>query len=130
MTVLEAKHIRKSFVGVRALSDANFALRDGEVCGLVGANGSGKTTFARIVSGLLTPDGGELQLYEKPVNLRSHLDAERSRMAMVHQNLSLVPEMTIWENIALGREKTGPLPSWTTARAVAQAEKAHGNASP
>lgn len=113
--VLGAKHISKSFVGVRALSDANFALRSGEVCGLVGANGSGKTTFARIVSGLLTPDGGELQLYEKPVNLRSHLDAESFRMAMVHQNLSLVPEMTIWENIALGRERQVPLPSWTTA---------------
>jgi ABC-type sugar transport system ATPase subunit len=58
MTVLEARHIRKTFAGVRALSDANFSLRGGEVCGLVGANGSGKTTFARIVSGLLMPDGG------------------------------------------------------------------------
>lgn len=124
MTVLEATHIRKSFVGVRALSDANFVLRSGEICGLVGANGSGKTTFARIVSGLLTPDGGELRLYEKPVNLRSHLDAERSRMAMVHQNLSLVPEMTIWENIALGREKTGSLALLDNRGAVAQAEKA------
>ena len=124
MTVLEAKHIRKSFVGVRALSDANFALRAGEVCGLVGANGSGKTTFARIVSGLLTPDDGELRLYEQPVNLRTHLDAERYRMAMVHQNLSLVPEMTIWQNIALGREKTGSLALLDNRGAVAQAEKA------
>jgi ribose transport system ATP-binding protein len=124
MTVLEATHIRKSFVGVRALSDANFVLRSGEICGLVGANGSGKTTFARIVSGLLAPDGGELRLYEKLVNLRSHLDAERFRMAMVHQNLSLVPEMTIWENIALGREKTGSLALLDNRGAVAQAEKA------
>ena len=58
MMVLEARHIEKSFVGVKALSDANFTLREGEVCGLVGANSSGKTTFARIVSGLLTPGGG------------------------------------------------------------------------
>ncbi len=124
MMVLEAKHIRKSFAGVRALSDANFTLNAGEVCGLVGANGSGKTTFARIVSGLLMPDGGELRLYEKPVNLRSHLDAERYSMAMVHQNLSLVPEMTIWENITLGREKTGSLALLDNRAAVEQAERA------
>ena len=124
MTVLEATHIRKAFAGVRALSDANFALRRGEVCGLVGANGSGKTTFARVVSGLLVPDGGELRLYEKPVNLRSHLDTERARMAMVHQNLSLVPEMTIWENIALGREATGALALLDDRAAIAQAEQA------
>jgi ribose transport system ATP-binding protein len=124
MTVLEAKHVVKSFAGVRALSDANFSLRAGEVCGLVGANGSGKTTFARVVSGLLVPDSGELRLYEKPVNLRSRLDAERYRMAMVHQNLSLVPEMTIWENIALGRERTGSLALLDNRAAIAQAEKA------
>jgi ribose transport system ATP-binding protein len=124
MMVLGAKHVSKSFVGVRALSDANLELRSGEVCGLVGANGSGKTTFARIVSGLLTPDGGELRLYEKPVNLRSHLDAERFDMAMVHQNLSLVPEMTIWENIALGREKVGTFAFLDNRAAVGQAEKA------
>jgi ribose transport system ATP-binding protein len=124
MMVLEATHIRKSFVGVRALTDANFSLRAGEVCGLVGANGSGKTTFARIVSGLLMPDGGELKLYESPVSLRSHLDAEGVRMAMVHQNLSLVPEMTIWENVVLGREATGTLALLDNRAAIAQAERA------
>jgi len=124
MTVLAARHIRKTFAGVRALSDANFSLRAGEVCGLVGANGSGKTTFARIVSGLLLPDGGELRLYEHAVNLRSHIDAELYRMAMVHQNLSLVPEMTIWENIALGREQTGPFAFLDNLKAIAQAERA------
>jgi ribose transport system ATP-binding protein len=124
MTVLQAAHITKSFAGVRALSDANFTLRAGEVCGLVGANGSGKTTFARIVSGLLIPDSGELKLYEKPVNPRSHLDAEKARMAMVHQNLSLVPEMTIWENIALGREAVSGMALLDNRSAVAQAEEA------
>ena len=124
MTVLAAKQIRKAFTGVRALSNANFALRAGEVCGLVGANGSGKTTFARIVSGLLMPDGGELRLYDQPLNLRSHLDAELYRLAMVHQNLSLVPEMTIWENIVLGREQTGPLAFLDNRAAITQAEAA------
>ena len=124
MRVLEARHIRKTFVGVRALSDANFELHEGEICGLVGANGSGKTTFARIVSGLLIPDGGELLLGGQPINLRSHLDAEAYRLAMVHQNLSLVPEMTIWENIALGRERTGRFSFLDDRWAVRQAEEA------
>jgi len=123
-TVLQARHIKKSFVGVRALSDANFVLREGEVCGLVGANGSGKTTFARVVSGLLRPDDGELLLYERPVDLRSHLDAEQYRMAMVHQNLSLVPEMTIWENIALGREARDALGLLDNRAAAEQARGA------
>jgi len=123
MTVLEARDIRKTFAGVRALNDANFSLRAGEVCGLVGANGSGKTTFARIVSGLLVPDSGELRLYERAVNLRSRLDAELYRMAMVHQNLSLVPEMTVWENIALGREQTGPFGLLQNLSAINQAER-------
>ena len=124
MTVLEAQHISKSFVGVRALSDANLVLHEGEICGLVGANGSGKTTFARIVSGLLTPDGGELLLHGSPVNFRSRLDAESSRMAMVHQNLSLVSDMTVWENIALGREVVSPVGFLDNRSAVAQAETA------
>lgn len=54
--ILEARNLKKSFDGVVALSDANFTLNQGEICGLVGANGSGKTTFARIISGLIHPD--------------------------------------------------------------------------
>ncbi|MBV9392632.1 MAG: sugar ABC transporter ATP-binding protein, partial [Verrucomicrobia bacterium] len=124
MIVLEARGIKKSFAGVRALSEVNFKLHAGEVCGLIGANGSGKTTFARIVSGLLKPDGGELWLYKEKVSFRSRIDAERYRLAMVHQNLSLVPEMTIWENIVLGREQTGNFRLLDNSKAVAIAEKA------
>ncbi len=109
MKTLEAKHIRKSFDGVVALADANFSLNKGEICGLVGANGSGKTTFARILSGLLIPDDGELMLCGTPINLKSHMDADAFRIAMVHQNFSLIPEMTIWENINLGKELCGRL---------------------
>ncbi len=123
MIVLEARRIRKSFAGVSALSEANFRLHAGEVCGLIGANGSGKTTFARIISGLLKPDGGELWLYNEKVSFRSRIDAERYRLSMVHQNLSLVPEMTIWENIVLGREQTSNFRLLDNSKAIALAEK-------
>jgi len=123
MKVLEAKHIKKSFVGVNALTDANFNLNECEICGLVGANGSGKTTFARIVSGLLTPDDGELYLYNLQVNLKSHIHAEKYKLAMVHQNLSLVNEMTIWENINLGREKTSRLGFLDKNQAIKKAQE-------
>jgi ribose transport system ATP-binding protein len=107
--ILEARNLKKSFDGVVALSDANFTLNQGEICGLVGANGSGKTTFARIISGLIHPDSGQLYLYGSQISLKSHLEAERLEISMVHQNLSLIPEMTVWENINLGREFTTPL---------------------
>ena len=124
MKILEANHIKKTFDGVTALTDANFSLQKGEICGLVGANGSGKTTFARIISGLLIPDGGELLLYNSPVNLKSHLKAEEYNLAMVHQNLSLVPEMTIWENITLGREETGKFGFLDKNNTIEKAEQA------
>jgi ribose transport system ATP-binding protein len=109
MYILEANHIKKSFSGVTALSDANLYLKEREVCGLVGANGSGKTTFARIVCGLLKPDAGELKIKGEMINFSSPLHARKFRMALIHQNLSLIPEMTVWENICLGHEETDRL---------------------
>lgn len=105
MNVLEAKNIKKSFGGVQALKNADFVLKRASVCGLVGANGSGKTTFAKVVSGLLLPDGGELIINGINVNLHSRVNPGTFGLAMVHQNLSLIPEMTILENITLGVEK-------------------------
>ncbi|NPV53438.1 MAG: sugar ABC transporter ATP-binding protein [Firmicutes bacterium] len=124
MYILEAKNILKAFDGVVALADASFSLKEGEICGLVGANGSGKTTFARIISGLLKPDGGELYLYGRRINFTSHLDAEKLRISMVHQNLSLIPEMSVWENINLGREETTWLGILKEDRALENAQKA------
>jgi ribose transport system ATP-binding protein len=127
MKILEAKHIKKSFGGVTALIDANVSLKTSEICGLVGANGSGKTTFARIISGLLIPDGGELYLYNSQVNLKSHLNAEKFKLALVHQNLSLVPEMTIWENLNLGREKSGTFGFLDKTWAIKKAQQSIDN---
>ena len=122
--ILEAQNIKKSFDGVVALSDASFTLNEGEICGLVGANGSGKTTFARIISGLIKPDAGQLYLYGSEINLKSHLDAEKLNISMVHQNLSLIPEMTVWENINLGREKATSWGILKKEEAIIRAEEA------
>ncbi len=122
--VLEAKQVRKKFGGVVALADASMTLEKGEVCGLVGANGSGKTTFARIISGLIKPDGGELYINGSKVDLQLGFEAEQFGIALVHQNLSLVPEMTIWENINLGREDTGKLGFVQIDRALNKAHEA------
>jgi len=122
--ILEARNLKKSFDGVVALSDASFTLNQGEICGLVGANGSGKTTFARIISGLIKPDAGQLYLYGSQINLKSHLEAEKLAISMVHQNLSLVPEMTVWENINLGREIITPLGILKKEEALVRAEAA------
>lgn len=104
MYLLEAKSLKKSFDGVVALSNGSLCCEEGKVCGLLGANGSGKTTFSRIVSGILRPSGGELIFRGKKVNIKSTLDAKKLGIAMVHQNLSLIPELTVWENINLGHE--------------------------
>jgi ribose transport system ATP-binding protein len=74
---------------------------------LLGANGSGKTTFSKVIMGLLHSDGGEILVNGEPVRFRVPMDAMRKGIVMVHQQLSLVPDLTVWENINLGHEPTG-----------------------
>ena len=102
--MLEVHSLCKTYDGVVALSDGNLVCDAGQVCGLLGANGSGKSTFSRIVSGLVQPNGGEIRFDGRALQLKSNLQAQKHGIAMVHQNLSLVNELTIWENIVLGHE--------------------------
>lgn len=105
MALLEARALRKTYDGIVALNDGNLHCEEGKVCGLLGANGSGKSTFSKIVSGLVRPSSGELLLNGERIQIKSALDAKRLGIAMIHQNLSLVPELTVWENINLGHEE-------------------------
>ena len=105
MIVLEAKGIKKNFGGVKALKNGSIKLEKGTVCGLLGANGSGKTTLAKILSGLIPIDDGEIFLNGKKVTIHSSNDSKKLGISMVHQNFSLVDEMTVWQNINLGHEK-------------------------
>jgi ribose transport system ATP-binding protein len=102
--LLEVKSIRKAFPGVVALSDVTFDLRPGEVHALVGENGAGKSTLLSIMNGLLAPDSGEIWIEGVPVVLHDPAAALANRLALVHQELVLCPNLTVAENIFLGRE--------------------------
>ncbi|MCL6444634.1 MAG: sugar ABC transporter ATP-binding protein [Alicyclobacillus sp.] len=104
MPVLEARSIRKAYDGVIALRDGSLTCEEGKICGLLGANGSGKSTMSKILSGVVRPDAGEILVNGSKVEFRSPRHASQFGIAMVHQHLSLIPELTVWENIALGHE--------------------------
>ncbi|MBN2073226.1 MAG: sugar ABC transporter ATP-binding protein [Actinobacteria bacterium] len=104
MNLFEANNISKRFGGVVALIDAEFGFSGCKICGLVGANGSGKTTFARICAGLINKDSGNFYIDGETKDINSPFDAEKLGIALAHQNLSLIPDLTVWENICLGHE--------------------------
>jgi ribose transport system ATP-binding protein len=103
--VLEATGIRKHFGGVIALSNANLVCRSGRITGLLGANGSGKSTMSKIITGVYSADKGEIKYNGKPVRYRNPNEARQDGIAMVFQNLSLVADLNVWQNIVLGEEE-------------------------
>lgn len=120
-TVLEAYRVSKSFGGVQALQDVSFELHRGEVHALMGENGAGKSTLVKILAGLHGPDVGEVRVKGQRVALRSPYEAMRHGIAMIHQELMPVPDMTVAENLLLGREPRGRLPG-TIDRSAMQRE--------
>ncbi len=101
---VEFRNISKSFPGVRALDQVSASVRRGEVHAVVGQNGAGKSTLMKIAAGLYQPDSGEILLDGQPVHIRSAGEALALGIAMIPQELNLVPEMTVAENILLGIE--------------------------
>jgi ribose transport system ATP-binding protein len=104
--MLEAKKISKKFGGVTALSDVSLTLHKGKVNAIVGENGAGKSTLMKIFSGVYTQYEGEIIYDSKPVKFSGTKAAEETGVAIIHQELNLVPHLTIAENIFLGREIT------------------------
>ena len=103
-TILSMKGIVKVFGGVHALNDVQFELEKGEIHALIGENGAGKSTLMKVLIGLCEADAGEVILKGKQVHFHSPVEALRSGISMIHQEISLVPEMDVAENIWLGRE--------------------------
>jgi ABC-type sugar transport system ATPase subunit len=109
VTLLAATGVVKSFPGVRALAGVDFDLAAGEVHALVGENGAGKSTLIKILAGALAPDEGRVQLDGAALPGGDPLTVRRRGVAVVYQELTLVPELTAAENVFLGREQGVPL---------------------
>lgn len=102
--ILEMHNISKSFPGVKALDDVTLKVKKGTVHVLVGENGAGKSTLMKIIDGVHEPDQGKIFFSNKEVHIKSTLMAIKLGISMIHQELTPIPEMTIAQNLFLGRE--------------------------
>lgn len=102
--ILRLKDIHKSFGPVQVLSGIDFALKQGEVRALLGANGAGKSTLIKIVGGVFPQTRGEMYLRGEPYRVKNENDAKTKGISIIYQELSLIPTMTVIENMFLGRE--------------------------
>jgi inositol transport system ATP-binding protein len=107
--LLQVEGVRKEFPGVVALDNVSFRLKAGTVHALMGENGAGKSTLMKIIAGIYHPDSGSFQLRGKDIRLTSPLDALENGIAMIHQELNLMPFMTVAENIWIRREPKNAL---------------------
>jgi ribose transport system ATP-binding protein len=96
--------VSKSYGGVHAVREVDFSIRPGEVHALLGENGAGKSTLMKVLCGEVSGYRGEIRIGGQPVTLSSPVDAQRAGIAMIHQELDLVPALSIAENVFLGRE--------------------------
>lgn len=115
--ILRVKGISKSFSGVKALDNIHFDLRKGEVHALMGENGAGKSTFMKILIGLVAPDSGEVLLEGENLVGNNVNETLKKGISMIHQEILIIPELTVAQNIFLGREreasgKRGLLSGW------------------
>ncbi len=102
--VLDAVGLSRSFGSIEVLSDVSISMRAGEVHAIIGENGAGKSTLMKILSGHLAPTRGAIRLDGSPVELKGPVEAERRGIVLVHQEIMLAPDLSIAENMFLGRE--------------------------
>src|SRR5690606_22559994 len=117
--ILEMRSITKTFPGVKALSDVNLVVQEGEIHAIVGENGAGKSTLMKVLSGVY-PSGsydGQIIYKGEEQHFRSISDSEHKGIVIIHQELALVPLLSIAENIFLGNEQaSGGVIDWDETR--------------
>ena len=106
-TILKMTNINKQFSGVHALKGVDFNLRKGEVHALMGENGAGKSTLMKILTGIYKADSGEIFVFNDKCDFDSVKDSQEKGIAIIHQELNLIPDLTVAQNIFLGREING-----------------------
>jgi ABC-type sugar transport system ATPase subunit len=104
MRLLSISHLAKSYGASVALRDASLDLKAGETLALMGENGAGKSTLIKILAGAVAPDGGEIRLGDEQAIIRSPAEAHRLGLRFIHQELNIVPGLSVAENMFLGRD--------------------------
>lgn len=104
--LLHMKNIVKDFSGITVLKGINLTVDKGEIVALLGENGAGKSTLMKIIAGVHPPSSGEIYLHGKKVNIEGPKHSQELKISIIHQEFNLIPDMTIAENIYLGREMT------------------------
>src|SRR5258707_5590583 len=99
--ILQASNLIKRYGATVALDEVSFELRAGEVCGLLGENGAGKSTLVKILSGIVSPDSGEIRIAGEPFRPRGIVDARAKGVSTAFQELSLVPTLSVAANMVL-----------------------------
>ena len=123
--ILEMIGVSKVFGGIHALRDVDFSLREGEIHGLVGENGAGKSTMMKIIAGVYHGFDGEMRVNGERVEFRSPRDALAAGIGMVHQELSIIPDLTVAENVFLGVQQTSAgLIAWSRMKREARTQLA------
>src|SRR6185295_14579629 len=127
--LLELRGLSKRYGATRALEGVDLAARAGEVHALLGANGAGKSTLLHLLGGITAPTAGEIRLDGRPVTFATPGDAARAGIASVHQELAVLPQLTVAENIWLAREpctRVGALDRRALRQATVDLLASHG----